>query len=514
MAHFALYRTWRPQRFDEVVGQEQTVTALKNSVRLHKVSHAYLFAGPRGTGKTSLAKILARAVNCEAPQDGEPCNECPTCRDILSGNFMDVIEIDAASNRGIDEIRDLREQVKILPAQGKKKVYIIDEVHMLTTEAFNALLKTLEEPPENVLFILATTEVQKIPATILSRCQKYNFLRLSLPQILHRLQEVCVHEAIEADEDTLALIARRANGGMRDALGMLDQVISYQGTPISREAVMQALGIVDDVFLASLFTAVLQGKSGEVMQKLAEALQQGKEAPQIARESAFYLRDVLLYMLLGDKAEMTFVSESTLSAVQEQARHTERRRVMLALQKLMELSNRLRFGEEPRFLLEMFFLSLIDIFQGVVNEPVPAASQTRSRTAAGKTAAAPPKPFPTPSAADSASAQGTPEEKEFWQKVLAGVKATRVTTYAMLMEGNFIGMNGDTVYVSYRKGYRFHKEKMEEKENLNLVQDIMHKISGKEQKLEFILQDDPKYNDLLVKKAIEVFGEDRVKVIE
>ncbi len=506
MAHLALYRAWRPRRFDDVVGQEQTVTALKNSVRLNQTSHAYLFAGPRGTGKTSLAKILARAVNCENPRDGEPCNECGTCRDILSGNFMDVIEIDAASNRGIDEIRDLREQVKILPAQGRKKVYIIDEVHMLTTEAFNALLKTLEEPPENVLFILATTEGQKIPATILSRCQKYNFKRLSTEQIVQRLQEVASSEQIEIQPEAVQLIARRANGGMRDALGMLDQLISYRGENITRADVMQVLGIVDDTLLSGLFQSILTARPAEVIEKLSLALQQGKEARLIAQESALYLRDLLMCQLFGERAEYQLISDEVLPQVNEQAKAIRQPLLLQALQKLMELSDRLRYGDEPRFLLEMTFLELIRLFKD--EEEATAERPRARRQSAAREAAPQPAEHRTPPQPDDAEAAA------FWQQVLAGVKAEKVTAHAMLAEGNFIGIHDDVAYVSYRKGYRFHKEKMEEKANLALVQAVMRKISGKDLKIEFILQDDPKYNDLLIKKAIEVFGEDKVKILD
>lgn len=242
MEHIALYRAWRPQSFQDMVGQQHIIQTLQNAIREQRVSHAYLFSGPRGTGKTSAAKVLAKAVNCERGPGPEPCNECPSCLRITSGNIMDVQEIDAASNRGVEEIRDLRDKVKYAPTEVRRKVYIIDEVHMLTTEAFNALLKTLEEPPQHVMFILATTEPHKLPATIISRCQRFDFRRVSLEEQTGRLTEICQKEGITADADALQYIARLSDGGMRDALSILDQISSFTDGNVTYQQVLGMTG--------------------------------------------------------------------------------------------------------------------------------------------------------------------------------------------------------------------------------------------------------------------------------
>lgn len=495
MAYLALYRAWRPQRFEEVVGQEKTVTALSNAIKEGRLTHAYLFSGPRGTGKTSIAKIIAKAVNCENLREGEPCNDCSSCTDINNGNFMDVIEIDAASNRGIDEIRDLREKVRVLPAQGKKKVYIIDEVHMLTTEAFNALLKTLEEPPDSVIFILATTESQKIPDTIRSRCQSYNFRRLTGPEILERLQQVAASDGIDLDKEAGQLIARRANGGMRDALSTLDQIYSYKGKTIKKEDVLDVLGLVDELFLARLLEKVLEQDTAGIIEMLASALGEGKEAQQLARESALYLRDLLLYSVMGDETDFLVVTAAAKPLLEEQKSIIDRNQLLQALRLMMDTADKLRFSEGNRFILEVAFLQMAQTF----NSETPVVQ--------------PAQPEPKTTRVQATSKSAKPDAREvLWTRLLAGIKEKKIPTHALLAQGKLLGARDDVLYIGYKKGYRFHKERMEEKDNRELVEGVAQDILKRKVEIEFVFLDDEQYNDIIVKKAIEYFGEDIVEI--
>lgn len=355
MAYVALYRKWRPQGFDSLVGQEAVRTALTNALETGRIAHAYLFAGPRGTGKTSTAKILAKAVNCEHGPTPNPCNKCQNCVRINDGTSMDVFEIDAASNRGIDEIRDLREKVAFAPVNGRYKVYIIDEVHMLTTEAFNALLKTLEEPPPHVIFILATTEPHKIPATIHSRCQRFDFKRVTDSDIVKRLREVADGSGIAADDDALQLIAVQADGGMRDALSLFDQC-GVMAERVSAETVRSVLGIVGREALRELVKAVGEGNVPKSLELLETLLAGGKDVKQIITELAEYLRAVLLYKASPDYREIYLTDTKEAIAAMEGLFSTDR--LMAAQERLHQCMLELRQSVRGRIAAEMCLFDL------------------------------------------------------------------------------------------------------------------------------------------------------------
>ena len=295
MSYTALYRKFRPQEFKDVKGQEHIVTTIRNQIVHDRVGHAYLFCGTRGTGKTTVAKLFAKAVNCESPVDGSPCGQCSSCRAIAEGSSMNVIEIDAASNNGVENIRQIREEVAYRPTEGKYKVYIIDEVHMLSIGAFNALLKTLEEPPSYVIFILATTEAHKIPITILSRCQRYDFRRISIDTITDRLKELMEEEKVEVEEKALRYVAKAGDGSMRDALSLLDQCIAfYLGQKLTYDNVLEVLGAVDTDVFARLLDAVLENRVTDALAVLEEMVIQGRELGQFVNDFTWYLRNLLL----------------------------------------------------------------------------------------------------------------------------------------------------------------------------------------------------------------------------
>ncbi|ADL32974.1 DNA polymerase III gamma and tau subunits DnaX1 [Butyrivibrio proteoclasticus B316] len=359
MGYVALYRKFRPPVFEDVKGQDHIVTTLKNQIKSDRVGHAYLFCGTRGTGKTSVAKILARAVNCENPVDGSPCGQCEMCREIAAGNSMNVIEIDAASNNGVDNVREIIDEVSYSPTKGKKKVYIIDEVHMLSTGAFNALLKTLEEPPSYVMFILATTEVQKLPITILSRCQRYDFHRITIDTIEARLREVVDAEGIKVEDRALRYVAKTADGSMRDSLSLLDQCIAFNyGEELTYDKVLNVLGAVDTEVFSRLFSALYTQDINGALTLLADIVIQGRELSQFVNDFVWYLRNLMLVQASDQMEDVIDISSDNLVALKEQASTADIDTILRYIRVFSELSSQIRYASQKRILIEITLIKL------------------------------------------------------------------------------------------------------------------------------------------------------------
>ena len=359
MSYTALYRKFRPDEFEDVKGQDAIVRTLKNQINADRIGHAYLFCGTRGTGKTTVAKIFAKAVNCEHPVDGSPCGEGAMCRSIAAGTSMNVIEIDAASNNGVDNIREIREEVTYRPTEGKYKVYIIDEVHMLSIGAFNALLKTLEEPPEYVIFILATTEAHKIPITILSRCQRYDFKRISIETIAARLRELIDKEGWDVEDKAVRYIAKMADGSMRDSLSLLDQCAAfYMNETLTYDHVLEVLGAVDTEVFSRLLRQLLAMDVHQVIETVDELVMQGRELSQLAADFTWYLRNLLLVKSSDDMEDVLDVSSENLALLKEEAQMIDSDTLIRYIRIFSDLTNQLKYATQKRVLLEVTLIKL------------------------------------------------------------------------------------------------------------------------------------------------------------
>ncbi|GAB6934927.1 DNA polymerase III subunit gamma/tau [Calditerricola yamamurae] len=528
VSYRALYRVWRPQRFADVVGQEHVTRTLQNALRDGRIAHAYLFAGPRGTGKTSTAKILAKAVNCEQGPAPEPCNRCAACEGIAAGSVVDVVEIDAASNRGVDEIRDIREHVKFAPTQVRYKVYIIDEVHMLTTEAFNALLKTLEEPPAHVLFILATTEPHKLPATVVSRCQRFTFRRIGLVDLVKQLRTICAENGVEADERALVRLARAADGGMRDALSLLDQVFSFCSSRITVEDVMAVTGGVDEEAAVRLLSLLIRGDVAGVVEGLDDLIAQGKDPERVTKELLELCRELLLIRVAPDMPEVRerVQGDETLAAL---AKAVAVERLFAIIEELTRAQAEMRWIPHGRILLEMVLVKLAR----ASGKPSPAVAPADGENAAliqriaalearlrqvedelkrvrnersgmGTAASLASEPSPVTASrrphdearvpwaqVEAVVRAATPdrlaEVVKLWPKVLAVVKARSLQVHALLVDGRPVAASADGVVVAFKN--QFHRDATEKPPRKQLIEEALRDVLGRACRVVTLLED-------------------------
>ncbi len=498
MSYTALYRKFRPNNFGEVKGQDHIVTTLKNQLKLGRIGHAYLFTGTRGTGKTSVAKIMARAVNCENPDENGPCGECPMCKSILSQSSMNVIEMDAASNNGVDNVREIVDSVQYSPAEGRYKVYIIDEVHMLSTGAFNALLKTLEEPPAYVIFILATTEVNKIPITILSRCQRYDFHRISIDTIASQLKDLSSKEGVEAEDKAIRYIAKTADGSMRDALSLLDQCTAfYLGEELTYDKVLDVLGAVDTEVFRRILDAVIAKDVRGALSVIEEVCVLGRELGWFINEWIWYMRNLLIVSRISDCEDMIEMSADNIRMLKEQSEKVTDDELVRYIRILSELSSKIRYAAQKRILVEVEVIkmcrpqmendyeSLLDRIrqlealaeQGAYNNPGNAGE-----TPAGQTPTPEQPVKPARKIYPSALKEDVKMVASKWQEIIGGMDPA---LYG-IVRGMTLSVSGDGGSLVLASPDESFTGIMQNEKNYNVLKEAINDYIGKEVQINVI----------------------------
>jgi len=518
MAYIALYRKWRPLVFEDVVEQEHVVKTLKHSVSIARIAHAYLFCGTRGTGKTTMAHILSRAINCLNPQDGNPCNQCEICSGILAGSILDVLEIDAASNNSVDNIREIRDEIVYAPSRAKFKVYIIDEVHMLSTGAFNALLKTLEEPPEHVVFILATTEPHKLPVTVLSRCQRFDFRRITVESIAGRLETIAESSGVVVHRDALKLMARLSDGALRDAISLLDQCISLGHAEISYEDVLSIVGIVNDTFIADVVEAVKGKNVVEVLGLIEKLVMDGKDITQFVSDLILYYRNILICKVAEKPEEIIEASREAVELMKNLCPGLSREEVTCIIKELSLLESALKWSSNPRILLEVSLIKLCENSYSFTNDellerlsllerrlndvslsPKPAAIiepevkqpvQPGRNNSIGSSRENPDKNTSAAEVKQSGSPQGS-KSLEGWNDILKELKSSgRMALYSYLFDTKAIEFDNKFIGIVFKPESNFNRMLVSKPENLGVVEEIIGKKLSREIRVKCLDEND------------------------
>lgn len=546
MAYTALYREWRPRSFDDVVGQEHITITLKNQIKKERIAHAYLFCGTRGTGKTSTAKIMAKALNCLNLQEGEPCNECEMCKKINAGLSIDVTELDAASNNGVDNIRDIIEDVQYPPQEAKHKVYIMDEVHMLSGGAVNAFLKTLEEPPKNVVFILATTDPQKLPITILSRCQRFDFKRIKTEDIAERLRKIVKQQGVFADDKSLSLVARMSDGAMRDSLSILDQAIAMGGGKVEYNDVINMLGLVTNENLLALTDCIIVRDVEKSMKTIDDIVISGKDIYTFIKDLIGHMRNLLMVKVSNNPEEILDMSLENIELLKKQSEKIRVEEIMRCIRILQEAEEQAKWSKQSRVYLELavikmckieydtskeVLLARINKLEEVIKQgkitvacetvtsrvakggemPKEGAVKNHSEAASQKVRVQPIEKF------NENSTITLDAVKRAWRDILETVKSRRhMVVYASLLTGVPISCENGVITIAYEKQYAFNKPRLEKEENRKVIQDIFSEVLKEHVKIDYQVESEEAVDRIgsAEEELLKAFGPEMVEIID
>ena len=541
MAYTALYREWRPRTFNDVVGQEHITTTLKNQILNNRIAHAYLFCGTRGTGKTSTAKVFAKALNCLDVKDGEPCNECEMCRKINEGLAIDVTELDAASNNGVDKIRDIIDDVKYPPQEARYKVYIMDEVHMLSAGAVNAFLKTLEEPPNNVIFILATTDPQKLPITILSRCQRFDFKRINNGEITARLRKIVNDQNVLADERSLNLIARVSDGAMRDSLSILDQAISMGNGNVDYNTVVSMLGLVTNEHLFNLVNAIIQRSVEKSIEIIEDVIYSGKDIYLFIKDLIAHYRNLLMVKVTNNPEEVLDMSEENIALIKEQGARLRAEEIMRCIRILQEAENNAKLSKQARLYCELAVIKMCKIEYDTSNEvmltrlnkleeslrngsiKVATASKEVAQMSNSKSVnAMPSNKVVKGQYSNEGNIGGNPDSKitindvkKSWKDIIERFKARReMIISSLIMIGKPVDCSNGVITVEFDSQNEFAKNRLSEAKNRDVINDVFFEIFREKVKVNFVVQSDDNRGKSTEDILRDTLGDDLIDFID